>query len=85
MAESRCGLQCSKCDFIKQCGCKGCLKSDGRPFYGDCSVALCCIEKGHSHCGECKEFPCELLNDYAYDPVNGDNGARIETIKSWMK
>ena len=85
MVVSRCGCMCSTCDFVKQCGCKGCLKSNGHPFHGDCPVALCCIKKGHAHCGECESFPCKQLNDYAFDPEHGDNGERLETIRSWMK
>ncbi len=76
--ESYCGIECSKCDYREQCGCKGCKASDGNMFYGECKVAKCAIGKQRRFCGECAEFPCELLKSMSYDKEQGDNGARIE-------
>lgn len=83
MIESRCGLLCSKCSYREQMGCKGCIEIE-KPFWGEsCPVKVCCEKKGYNHCGECKEFPCTLLNQFAYDEKQGDNGERILQCKQW--
>ncbi len=83
MHESRCGLLCSECEYVQSNGCKGCLAGD--PFWGNCRVATCCIDKGHDHCGKCEEFVCKQLNDFAYDKEQGDDGKRLEVLKTWNK
>lgn len=86
MIESRCGLLCSKCSFREQTGCKGCAQMD-KPFWADaCPVKSCCETKTHEHCGECENFSCALLNDFAYDKVNGKgDGERIQQCKRWRE
>ena len=82
LVESRCGILCSKCEYIAQCG-GGCTKIT-KPFWGDsCPVKDCCEGRNHNHCGECHKFPCELLTQFAYDIDQGDNGKRIETCRHW--
>ena len=81
--ESRCGIECSKCDYKESMNCAGCLKIK-KPFWGDlCPVKCCCENKKLNHCGECYYFPCDLLNGFAYDKEQGDEGLRIETCKKW--
>ena len=81
--ESRCGLLCSACEYREQTGCKGCVQIE-KPFWGDsCPVKACCEEKQLEHCGQCEQFPCELLHGFAYDEQQGDNGKRIEQCKCW--
>lgn len=83
MTESRCGLLCSQCAYREQMNCPGCTKIKA-PFWGDtCPVKDCCEQKGHAHCGQCGDFPCNLLRQFAYDPQQGDDGARIEQCKRW--
>lgn len=83
MIESRCGLLCSACDYREQMGCQGCIHIK-KPFWGEsCPVKACCEEKSHQHCGECIEFPCDLLKQFAYDDKQGDNGERIKHCKCW--
>lgn len=84
MVESRCGIVCSACEYKEKMGCAGCVNIE-RPFWADngCPLKKCCEGKGHSHCGECGEFPCEQLTKFAYDKDNGDNGKRIEQCKVW--
>ncbi len=79
----RCGIDCQACKHRAGTGCPGCPATEGKPFWGECALATCCITKGHSHCGQCQEFPCATLNEYAYDPENGDNGARIRNLVAW--
>ncbi len=83
MIESRCGIVCSECSYKEQVNCVGCVAMD-KPFWGDnCPVKSCCESKSNEHCGECKTFPCDLLNQFAYDKEQGDEGKRIEQCRAW--
>ncbi len=84
--QSRCGLLCSACGFRDTCGCGGCIETNGHPFHGECTIAVCCQGKGYVHCGLCPDMPCEKL--YAYsclDKEHGDNppGARLGVLRFW--
>jgi len=86
MADSfmgRCGVDCEACEYRKQTGCPGCQAAEGKLFWGECAVAKCCLGKGHDHCGQCQEFPCAMLNEYAFEPEHGDQGARIRSLEAW--
>jgi hypothetical protein len=39
------------------------------------------FQKNKRFCGECEDFPCEILKEYSFDKEHGDNGARIEYCK----
>ena len=81
--ESRCGLLCRECAYREQMNCDGCVQIE-KPFWGDsCPVKACCETRQHAHCGQCEYFPCDLLNSFAYDEKQGDNGKRIEQCKCW--
>ena len=83
MVESRCGILCGECEYKEKMNCAGCIYIE-KPFWGDsCPVKDCCEGRGHSHCGQCSEFPCELLNEFAFDKEQGDDGKRIEQCKKW--
>ena len=83
MIESRCGILCSECKYKDEVGCKGCANIT-KPFWGDaCPVKDCCEGRSHDYCGQCTNFPCDLLNSFAYDKEQGDNGKRIETCRRW--
>jgi len=83
MIESRCGLQCESCSWRASTGCPGCLHQE-HPFWGVCPLKTCCEGKGHAHCGECADFVCAQLHDFAYDTENGiGDGARIEQCRRW--
>ena len=83
MIESRCGILCSECSYSEQAGCQGCINID-KPFWGDvCPVKSCCEGKKINHCGQCSEFPCDLLNQFAFDENQGDDGKRIEQCRKW--
>lgn len=79
MITSRCGILCEECRFTD---CKGCINISS-PFWGECAVKKCCEEKGHTNCGECAEFPCGILNAFAYDEQEGDDGKRIMQCRKW--
>ena len=83
MIESRCGLLCAQCAYREQMNCPGCVHMD-KPFWGDaCPVKFCCEGKGHDHCGQCGEFTCGLLHQFAYDEKQGDGGKRIDQCRCW--
>lgn len=84
--DTRCGLSCVTCTFRESTGCGGCIATNGHPFHGECRLAVCCQDKGFLHCGECPEFPCQLLQDFSSDPEHGDDphGARIEQCRKWV-
>ena len=85
MVESRCGIICSECEYKEEMGCAGCTNMD-KPFWGDsCLVKSCCEDKNALHCGECSDFACDLLNHFAYDKEQGDEGKRIEQCRKWKK
>ncbi len=58
MSHSICGLDCTVCDSKGSCG--GCVKTNGRPFQGECVIASCCQKKGFANCSHCAETDCDL-------------------------
>jgi len=79
----RCGCDCEGCRHRETDGCPGCQAAQGKMFWGECELAICCATKGHDHCGQCREFPCARLQQYSDDPDQGDNGERIRTLRAW--
>jgi len=84
MIESRCGIVCSKCRYREEMNCAGCVHILN-PFWGDCPLKSCCEGKELDNCGYCGDFPCDLLNQFAYDKEQGDNGRRIERCRVWCR
>ncbi|MGO5065505.1 DUF3795 domain-containing protein [Clostridium sporogenes] len=83
--ESRCGILCSACEYKDQMGCSGCVNIE-KPFWGEkCPVKSCCESKENKHCGTCENFTCELLNKFAYDKEQGDNGKGIKQCRKWSE
>lgn len=83
MIESRCGIKCSECEFKDSMKCAGCTQIE-KPFWSaTCPVKSCVEQKKHMHCGECKTFPCEIANQFAYDEKQGDHGKRLEQCRRW--
>lgn len=79
--DTYCGLSYKDCEYKLSMNCGGCIVSKGHPFHGSCEVAECAKQMGRRFCGECGDFPCEILNRYSFDKEHGDNGARIENCK----
>lgn len=81
--ESRCGILCGECGYKEKMNCGGCVNIT-KPFWGEsCPVKDCCEGKAIEHCGLCDDFPCDLLNQFAYDKEQGDDGKRIEQCRKW--
>ncbi|MCI1931865.1 MAG: DUF3795 domain-containing protein [Clostridia bacterium] len=84
MFESRCGISCNACGRKTEVNCKGCIHME-KPFWGGkCEVKSCCESKKLNHCGECKDFPCEVVSllgtEYGYDPK-----PRLENCRKWAE
>lgn len=82
MFESRCGVCCDSCERKESVNCRGCLNME-KPFWGgECSVKTCCEGKKLNHCGECPEFPCEMLATMGvsegFDPT-----PKLEKCREW--
>lgn len=56
--KSICGIDCSKCELKDTC-C-GCAATRGEPFYGECIIAKCCLDKGYEYCKNCPDTSCDL-------------------------
>lgn len=83
MVESRCGILCGECEHRVPMNCKGCIHIE-KPFWGEsCPIKSCCETREQEHCGQCKDFPCELLKQFAYDKNQGDDGKRIKQCRCW--
>jgi hypothetical protein len=59
-----------------------CKEYRGDIWHGTCRVAKCCVGKGLEDCGQCEEFPCGLLREFAFDQTHGDGGERIANLCS---
>ncbi len=77
----KCGIDCSQCEFRSKSGCQGCQLSRGKMFWGECPISQCCSDKNLVHCGQCPDFVCPVLHNFAYDKEHGDNGKRIENLR----
>lgn len=53
MAETYCGKICAECAQRESMNCPGCKTGPGRPYGGDCELALCARSKGHETCDSC--------------------------------
>lgn len=82
MFESRCGVCCNSCERKEAVHCGGCTVME-KPFWGGtCGVKACCESRKLNHCGECNDFPCDMLanmgKDKGFDPL-----PKLEKLKEW--
>ena len=78
-----CGAYCGDCEWKSKTNCPGCQAARGNMFWGECTVAKCCVSKGFSHCGECPDLPCADLQAAFDHPEHGDRGERLANLKAW--
>ena len=67
-----CGAYCDDCPHYrgkKKPACVGCKQSQGNPWWGECGLYKCALEKSVMHCGLCNEFPCDISATH-FDPDN---------------
>ncbi len=78
-----CGAYCGICEWRPKTDCPGCQAARGDMFFGECTVAKCCVDKGFTHCGECPDLPCTDLQATFDNPEHGDHGERLINLKTW--
>lgn len=79
-----CGCRCDTCPAYTN-SCAGCNALAGKPEWVDefgfhqCAFYTCCVvEKGLSHCGQCREMPCALFYEY------NDPSQSQEQLDQWL-
>lgn len=82
---ARCGGYCGDCTWKEPMNCPGCQKAQGDMFHGTCQVAKCSLAKGYTHCGECPELPCDILQAAFDEPEHGDGGERLANLQAWAR
>jgi len=80
-----CGAYCGVCEWKPKTNCPGCRTARGDIFWGECTVAKCCVDKGFTHCGECPDLPCTDLQAAFDNPEHGDHGERLINLQAWAK
>lgn len=77
-----CGLWCDDCKHFEN-DCQGCNGAEGSAFWtqyveiDSCPVYTCCVqERGLSHCGYCKDLPCERHTRFSDPEVNSEERKR---------
>ena len=78
MRLSVCGIDCEICKYREEMNCGGCTAKECKVFWGECELYQCCIQKGHEHCGQCQQFPCEKLQEWA----SKENPERIDNLRA---
>lgn len=80
-----CGTYCGVCEWKDKFHCPGCKACKGKPFWGECNKARCCLDNGFENCGSCPKLPCDKLQALFDDPEHGDKGARMKNLENWSK
>ena len=57
-AVGKCGFYCPSCPSFTAGNCAGCMNGNKD---GDCYTRDCVLCKGISFCGQCKDFPCDVI------------------------
>ncbi len=77
---SYCGIYCGTCKNFKQnADCQGCRSEE--ELLSDCPSRKCTIARGLTHCGECKEFPCDMMKEFYNDGVPMHEQAQKNTLR----
>lgn len=82
---SCCGVVCSECQYYP-IDCKGCPPIKGEVFWLEytnekvCAIYDCCLNiKKLTHCGKCKELPCDRY--HGFDPTKTPEENESDLIK----
>ena len=58
-----CGVDCAVCPDFTQEKCPGCRESVW-PEGDLCPPIACCARHGIELCGQCGEFPCQMMREF---------------------
>ena len=84
-----CGVNCAECPDFRSGQCPNCRKTDGLEA-GACAPVACCRARGFGSCGECPDFPCELMKGFyeeseghlrALERMNRVRGLRLVSLR----
>ena len=78
---SICGIKCGICEHKLKGLCQGCRATEGTPFWGVCELYQCSKSKDVKHCGQCENFPCDTLKQWA----SSENPERIDNLHKLNK
>ncbi len=74
---------------LEDCKCSGCKHEKIR---GDCKIKDCAISKNLEHCGECDDFPCDIILNFSNDGIPHHKNAmknlksiRINGVEEFLK
>ncbi len=65
-----CGLYCGGCGSYfenSKVGCHGCRMEP--VLVDDCPTKACAELRQYLHCGECPDFPCQMMDDFYHDGI----------------
>ena len=60
--------------------CDGCLSTRRFIFCQECSIRDCTQQKGYQGCHECRDFPCDLVDEF---PMPVGKKVILRTIPYW--
>lgn len=61
--------------------CEGCFGNRDAHWSADCRILACCVDEKHlENCGQCPEFMCELIDNFANDGFEHHKKA-VERLK----
>ena len=49
---------------MKEAYCEGCRSDKRNPYCDSCEMDKCAAGKGLDFCGQCDEYPCQVLKDF---------------------
>ena len=76
---SYCGVDCSECMDLINFKCPGCRFS---PWTEEdiCPPVKCCRDRNLDYCGQCEEFPCEMMEEF-YDESDSHREAKARMME----
>ncbi len=79
-----CGLNCAKCGLYKAAKCGGCRGGLAHHWSPGCKMRSCSLERRHTFCFECNDFPCESVQSFANDglPHHKATVANMHSMKA---
>ena len=75
-----CGVDCGACGDSAAGVCPGCRNTVWTPE-DPCPPVGCCRRRGISCCGECADFPCEMMGGF-YEESDSHRAAG-ERMRQW--
>jgi hypothetical protein len=67
---------------MDQFHCEGCTPEN---TFADCKIKQCAMARKLEHCGQCGEYPCALINNFAADGIPHHKKAKesLEYVKKY--